>query len=273
MTDEKTEQSGKSVDGLISARQKLNGRRERNENFRTVMLILAVVSLSTTLVAPFFLQKNGRYATLAAVAGLGHSAILFTFVLVAGARVKNLTEQIQDLDFEIDLERYRSGDRETRAEKLLRINTTQLRRYYDLNLQQNKWMFGLGIGCISLGVVMISSTVGLIVSRPMPQSEKIIAAVLGGMGSFLTNFVAVMYLKMNSTAAQSLTAFHTQLVKTHDLLMSNLLISSINNDEKRWATLSELSLRIAGEQKLLKTKYAAQSGVKSRNAREESSER
>ena len=111
------------------------------------------------------------------------------------------------------------------------------------------------------------------VSRPMPHSEKIIAAVLGGMGSFLTNFVAVMYLKMNSTAAQSLTAFHTQLVKTHDLLMSNLLISSINNDEKRWATLSELSLRIAGEQKLLKTKYAAQSGVKSRNAPEESSER
>lgn len=89
--------------------------------------------------------------------------------------------------------------------------------------------------------------------------KKLFAAVLGGMGSFLTNFVAVMYLKMNSTAAQSLTAFHSQLVKTHDLLMSNLLISSINNDEKRWATLSELSLRIAGERKLSQAKYVAQS--------------
>jgi hypothetical protein len=167
-------------------------------------------------------------------------------------------------DFEIDLERYRSGDRETRAEKLLRINTTQLRRYYDLNLQQNKWMLGLGIGCIVLGTIMISGTVGLIVSRDMPQQEKIIAAVLGGMGSFLTNFVAFMYLKMNTTAAQNLTAFHTRLVKTHDLLMSNLLISSINNNETRWATLSKLSLRIAGEEKSMN---AAQSTLESGHAR------
>jgi hypothetical protein len=203
MTDEKTEQSERPVKGLLEEKKKLNGRRERNEQLRTVMLILAVVTLSASIVAPFFLQNSGlkndgRYATLAAVAGLGHSAILFAFVLVAGARVKNLTEQIQDLDFEINLERYRSGDRETRAEKLLRINTTQLRRYYDVNLQHNQWMFGLGIGCILLGVVMIGSTVGLIVSfHGMPQEEKIIAAVLGGMGSFLSNFVAVMYLKMN----------------------------------------------------------------------------
>jgi hypothetical protein len=230
------------------------------------MLVIAIVTLSASLVAPFFI-KNGRYATLAAVAGLGHSAILFAFVLVAGARVRNLTDQIQDLDFEIDLERYRSGDRETRAEKLLRINTTQLRRYYDLNLQQNKWMLGLGIGCILLGIIMISGTVGLIVSHPMPQEEKLIAAVLGGTGSFLTNFVAVMYLKMNSTAAQNLTAFHTRLVKTHDLLMSNLLISSINNNEKRWATLSELSLRIAGEVKVSEAKYATQSAEGSGHAR------
>jgi TRADD-N domain-containing protein len=274
MNDNKTEHSEHSVPGLETARDALKRRREHLENFRTAMLVLAVVCLSGSLVIPFFLYiYNPQWATLAVVAGLGHSAILFAFVLVAGARVEHLAEQIQDLDFDIDLERYRSGDRETRAEKLLRINTTQLRRYYDLNLQQNHWMFGLGIGCISLGVVMISSTVILIVIHPMPPDEKIIAAVLGGIGSFLTNFVAVMYLKMNSTAAQSLTAFHAQLVKTHDLLMSNLLISSINNDEKRWATLSELSLRIVDERKLSQGKYAVQSGVKSRHAREESSER
>jgi hypothetical protein len=249
---------------LTDEKEKLFRRRERNENFRTLMLVLAVVTLSASLVVPFFLQQNGRHATLAAVAGLGHSAILFAFVLVAGSRVKNLTDLIQDKDFEIDLERYRSGDRETRAEKLLRINTTQLRRYYDLNLQQNKWMLGLGIGCIVLGTIMISGTVGLIVSRDMPQQEKIIAAVLGGMGSFLTNFVAFMYLKMNTTAAKNLTAFHTRLVKTHDLLMSNLLISSINNNETRWATLSKLSLRIAGEEKSMN---AAQSTLESGHAR------
>ena len=58
-------------------------------------------------------------------------------------------------------------------------------------------------------------------------------------------------------AAQNLTAFHTRLVKTHDLLMSNLLISSINNNEMRWTTLSELSLRIAGEEKVMPIVHSA----------------
>jgi hypothetical protein len=267
MCDEKAQNP---VAHLLETRQTLYRKRAIAENFRAVILLLAVAALSASLVAPFFLS-SGRHATLAAVAGLGHSAILFAFVLVAGSRLKKLIEQIQDLDFEIDLERYKSANRETRAEKLLRINSTQLRRYYDLNLQQNQWMFGIGIGCILLGVVMISSTVGLIVSHTMPSEEKIIAAVLGGVGSFLTNFVGAMYLKMNSTAAQSLTVFHTQLVKTHELLMSNLLISSIDNDEKRWATLSDLSLRIAGEQKRSKTENLVQDGVKSGHTRDESS--
>jgi hypothetical protein len=55
-------------------------------------------------------------------------------------------------------------------------------------------MFVLGIACILIGVVIKYGTVGLIVSRQMPQEEKIIAAVLGGLASFITNFVAVIYL-------------------------------------------------------------------------------
>jgi hypothetical protein len=190
---------------------------------------------------------------LRAVAGLGHSVLLFSLVVATGPLVRSLAEEIQDLNFEIDLERYESAGRETRAEKLLRINDTQLRRYYDLNLQQNQWMFTLGVGCILIGVIITCSTVGLIVSRQLPQEEKIIAAVLGGLTSLLTNFVAVIYLRMNSTAAQSLAAFHTQLVRTHGLLISNLLLSSIADDQTRWTALSKLSLLIAGERKDSKT--------------------
>lgn len=113
MNDDKNEHS---VTRLETARDALKRRRERNENFRITMLVLAVVCLSVSLVVPFFLYiYNPQWATLAVVAGLGHSAILFAFVLVAGARIETLVEQIQDLDFDIDLERYRSGDRETRA--------------------------------------------------------------------------------------------------------------------------------------------------------------
>jgi hypothetical protein len=247
------EEVGRPNEVLLSKKQALEKKRGRVATIRLVMLIFAIIFLSAGLVVPFFLSNNGKNATLAAVAGLGHSVLLFSLVVATGPLVRGLAEQIQDLDFEIDLERYESAGRETRAEKLLRINDTQLRRYYDLNLQQNQWMFTLGVGCILIGVIITCSTVGLIVSRHLPQEEKIIAAVLGGLTSLLTNFVAVIYLRMNSTAAQSLAAFHTQLVKTHGLLMSNLLISSIADDQRRWTTLAKLSLLIAGERKDSKT--------------------
>jgi hypothetical protein len=96
MNDDKTEHYEQSVARLETARDVLKRRRERHENFRTAMLVLAVVCLSASLVVPFFLYiYNPRWATLAVVAGLGHSAILFAFVLVAGARVENLADQIQ----------------------------------------------------------------------------------------------------------------------------------------------------------------------------------
>jgi hypothetical protein len=87
MADDTTQ---KSVDSLLAKRQTLDDKRKLIDIFRTTVLVLAVVFLSASIVAPFFI-KNGRHATMAAVTGLGHSAILFAFVLVAGERIKNLT--------------------------------------------------------------------------------------------------------------------------------------------------------------------------------------
>jgi hypothetical protein len=85
MMEDKLDKSEKSIYRLTDEKEKLFRRKGRNETFRTVMLVFAAVTLSVSFVVPFFLQQNGRYATLAAVAGLGHSAILFAFVLVAGS--------------------------------------------------------------------------------------------------------------------------------------------------------------------------------------------
>jgi hypothetical protein len=62
------------------------------------------------------------------------------------------------LDFQIDLQQFQVSNIESRAEKILRINDFQLRRYYDLNLCQNFWVFSLGIFCILLGVAVIAAS-------------------------------------------------------------------------------------------------------------------
>jgi hypothetical protein len=119
-----------------------------------------------------------------------------------------------------------------------------LRRYYDLNLRQNSWVFGLGIFCILLGAFIIGATLFLVIGVATNIETKIITAALGAVGSILSNFVAAIYLKMNASATQNLTSFHSRLVETQKLLLGNLLASRIEDDTKRWDTLSQLSLHL-----------------------------
>jgi hypothetical protein len=61
------------------------------------------------------------------------------------ASLRDAKTDIENIEFRIDLSSYPASAREARAEQLLRLNDMQLRRYYDLNLSQNRWVFGLGI--------------------------------------------------------------------------------------------------------------------------------
>jgi hypothetical protein len=59
------------------------------------------------------------------------------------------------------------------------------------------------------------------------------------------NYVAAIYLKMHADATSSLTAFHSRLVETQQTLLANLLASRIEDESKRWDTLSQLALNVA----------------------------
>jgi hypothetical protein len=159
-------------------------------------------------------------------------------------RLRQIENDIQELDFRIDLQEFDASQSERRAEKILRLSDFQLRRYYDLNLSQNSWIFRLGIFCILLGVAVIGTTLFLVVRMDAPYETKVITAVLGSIGAILTNFVAAIYLQMNTAATKNLAAFHSRLVETHRLLLGNLLASRIEDNEKRWDTLSQLSLHL-----------------------------
>lgn len=160
-------------------------------------------------------------------------------------RLRTLDQDLQALEFEIDLLQFDVNPRETRAEKVLRINNLQLQRYYDLNLSQNIWVFGLGIFCIILGVCIIGLTLYLVLYQATNLDSKIITGVVGSIGSLLTSYIAAIYLKMHASTTSHLGDFHSRLVETQQLLLGNLLASRIDDDTKRWETLSQIALNMS----------------------------
>ena len=161
-------------------------------------------------------------------------------------RLREIEGDIQEIDYQIDLERFGVNNNESRAEKVLRINELQLRRYYDLNLSQNLWVLWLGIVCIFLGVAVIATALYLTLKVATNSQARVITAVLGGVGAILSNAVAAIYLKMNASASESLTEFHGKLVDTNRLLLANLFAARIEDSERRSATLSSLAVAISG---------------------------
>jgi hypothetical protein len=230
-----------SLTKLNQQRQELVERRQRVQRLyytfmggSAIILIALPVWLWTSHV------RISSVLALAILYGLTPVALLPSLRV----RVRDVETELQDTDFRIDLLSYEVNKRETRAEKILRLNEIQLRRYYDLNLGQNRWVFALGMMCIILGVTIIGVTLYLVIHVATNDKVQIITAVLGGVGALLTNFVAAIYLKMNTSATENLAAFHSRLVETYQLLFGNLLASRIEDDTKRWDTLAALSLRV-----------------------------
>jgi len=160
-------------------------------------------------------------------------------------QLRNVEDDLKNIDFESDLKQYKASEKEIRAEKLLLINNFQLRRYYDLNLNQNIWVFGLGIICIIIGICVIGVTLYLVLKVAKSFEVQIITGVMGSVGSLMTNYIAAIYLKMHASATSNLGTFHSRLVETHQLMFGNLLASRIDDDNIRWQTLSQLALNVS----------------------------
>jgi hypothetical protein len=235
-----------SLAHLEGQRKELMGRRERSQR---LYQRVAQVALSLFLAAPFAAYllhlSSSRSSQHFAVVALAYGVIPLSTLPSMRARVRDLETDIQQLDFQIDLFSHETTKREIRAEKLLRLNDIQLRRYYDLNLSQNRWIFSLGVGCIGLGSLIISASLYMVFKlNGGSQTTQVITAVLGAVGAILTNFVAAIYLRMNAATSENLAAFHSRLVETHQLMLGNLLASRIDDDGQRWDTLAALSLRL-----------------------------
>ena len=172
-----------------------------------------------------------------------------SFIPLLGSRQTSVKEQMQSVEFEDDLFRFAPPARENRAEKLLRIQEFQVRRYYDLNLSQNTWAFGFGVLCILIGAGIVIFTLYIL---RVATEQSLIVGVIGAIGAILSNFIAVIFLRMYSAVNDNLKSFHTQLAATYELFISYLLLSRIEKDPKREDALATLALAIRGTKEAAK---------------------
>ena len=155
--------------------------------------------------------------------------------IVKRARVAALGEDLRRLEFQEDLARSSPSPAEERAEHLLNINDYALRQYYALTLSQSAWVFSVGVVCLVCGLAIAGGTLYLLKSGNTPSttwSQEIAVALVGAVGTILTSYVAVTYLKMHATSAASLTSFHARLVGSQQLYLANLLASRLPVDSR-----------------------------------------
>ncbi|OMF06293.1 hypothetical protein MHI48_20310 [Paenibacillus sp. FSL H7-0942] len=176
--------------------------------------MIVVVSLIALIIQPFLINKN------------------------------KIEDQIMGIENEMDLRNIGVESLEKRAEKQFRIHQTELKRYYDLSLNQSRWIFWVGLICLLAGVAIITVTLLFLFEG---NNNELIISVTGGVAGMLTNFIGVIFLKMYSETVKSLSTFHERLVTTHHLHFSNFLISKIFDDPLRNEAWAKLALSLTKE--------------------------
>ncbi|MFT3768469.1 MAG: hypothetical protein QM820_34385 [Minicystis sp.] len=183
------------------------------------------------------LWAGGAVATLVVAAVFASAA--------ADAQMENRNQREDAARRMLDQELSEEGTK--RAEKLLSLQEQQLRRYYNLNLRQGFWAFVAGISCICAGFAIVAVTFYVVKQMAGSNSQaaaQVVVGAVGVIGTILANYVAAVYLKMYGSVGENLTAFHSKLSATHDIFLSNLMVSRIKDDDRRDEALRALALAI-----------------------------
>lgn len=177
--------------------------------------------------------------------------LLSVLFLIAGFLMNRTAEETRnrlgDLELAYDIEQFEINKEVSYAEKTLRLHDIQLEKYYSQNLNQSKWIFGVGLICILVGLGIVVATCYFVSTSDISDTSKIIISILGGLSALLTDFVAAFYLKMNSEVSSTLRDFHSRLVDTHKILIGSLIAAKIDDKELKHQTLSEMAKEVCGK--------------------------
>ncbi len=232
-------------------------KKRYNGKYILMAIICFIIAVILFWLSPQLFKADPLMAQIPSIGFLFYSIMFGSFPILRVSS-ENVIE-IQEIENELDLLSISHSSLEERSEKLFKHHHLELKRYYDENLKQSSWIFVVGIACILIGFAIIGITLYFLIANSSNELEnKIIVASVGAIGAILSNFIAVIYLKMHSEAVKSLTEFHNRFVNTHHFYFSNFLLSKIQNEDKREDALVELALKING----ISPKAPAQGGRK-----------
>lgn len=135
--------------------------------------------------------------------------------------------------------------RALRAEKMFRMNQKELMRYYDMNLTQTKFLSGLGIMMIILGVLMVGATLYMYITL---DTDKTLLFV-GSLSGIVVDFIGAIFIKMYTKNIEAAVAFHSKFAESNNLLLANSIANKIEDEQLRETTLSEISKNIISYKK------------------------
>jgi len=228
---------------LNSALKKIETKRSQNVVFRSILIVLFVVTqivIATITIIDYNIHSSIDWTLL----GLS----VYSFVFLAALLffpLSGIDARIDQIKDEIDLQSVGTKSSEMRAEKQFKLHQKELKRYYDQSLKQGSWIFYIGIANLFAGLIIIGVTLYLVSN----SDDKLIVGAVGGVSGVLTNFIAVIFLRMYSGTIKSLSDFHNRLVFSNHLHYSNLLVSKIFDEKLRTETWAQLALKIVEKEK------------------------
>lgn len=209
-------------------------------------------------------EKLGFGGTAFLVGGLFYATIAAIWALSRFSLRAEIANEIERAEIDLELSQGQPvGSSQERAEKLFRLNQTDVTAYYQLMLNHNKVSFAVGLLCIAAGLAVAVVTMLVITGdietaigdtaigangEPLgdPDFIKGLVAAVGAVSAIMVQFVAAIYLRMQVQASRGLSEFHERMVRTSDLFLANVIVERMDDSDDKQTTISKLALSIVG---------------------------
>ncbi len=175
------------------------------------------------------------------------AAVLLGWGVTRMQTAQELTRENERLEVELELVRYGDSPAAARARKLFLLNHRDLQKYYVANRFHSRFALLVSLFCVMAGLALTVWTMLLIIdaSGEAGRSQTLVAGI-GAANAVMINVVAAVVLRVHSTVASNVNAFHERLVRTHEAFLSNVIAAEIDDPAARRETLSRIATVIGG---------------------------
>lgn len=233
---DKNEEKGKTAKNNQTPVQKARNGMQAGGVFGAILAVISIfifVTWGQFLIARICAFLIGGFVFICVM-------VLLSSVFDYKEAIKIQSIEAESLKEEKEFSEIDMNKKDLRAEKMYRMNQNELKRYYDLNLAQTKYLSVLGICLIFVGTLTVIISV---IIYFMNQGD-IALFLIGNISGILVDFVGALFVKMYNKNVEAAIMFHSKFVESNKLLLSNAIAHKIENEELREETLSVIAKKI-----------------------------